>query len=272
MKSFRLCYLIFNSFALLKINHMLEQFAHLFTVEGLISLITLIVMEIVLGIDNIIFISILAGKLPLNKQAKARRIGLMLALLIRIGLLFSISWIVGLKEDIITVAEIGFSGRDIVLLIGGLFLITKSTSEIHGKIEGEEDHTNPDLKKITMNAAIFQIVLLDIVFSFDSILTAVGLVNEVVTMIAAVVISMIVMLLAAKSVSDFVNKHPTIKMLALSFLLMIGFMLVVEAFDVHVPKGYVYFAMAFSLIVELLNLKMRKKSTKKKASNTEHRL
>jgi len=251
---------------------MLEQFAHLFTVEGLISLITLIVMEIVLGIDNIIFISILAGKLPLNKQAKARRIGLMLALLIRIGLLFSISWIVGLKEDIITVAEIGFSGRDIVLLIGGLFLITKSTSEIHGKIEGEEDHTNPDLKKITMNAAIFQIVLLDIVFSFDSILTAVGLVNEVVTMIAAVVISMIVMLLAAKSVSDFVNKHPTIKMLALSFLLMIGFMLVVEAFDVHVPKGYVYFAMAFSLIVELLNLKMRKKSTKKKASNTEHRL
>lgn len=244
---------------------MLEQLAHLGTAEGLISLITLVVMEIVLGIDNIIFISILAGKLPLNKQARARKIGLTLALLIRIGLLFSISWIVGLKADVITVAGIGFSGRDIVLLLGGLFLIAKSTSEIHGKIEGEEDHTNPDLKRITMNAAIAQIIMLDIVFSFDSILTAVGLVNEVVTMIVAVIISMIVMLAAAKTVSDFVNNHPTIKMLALAFLLMIGFMLVVEAFDIHVPKGYIYVAMAFSLIVELLNMRMRKKSSKKKA-------
>jgi predicted tellurium resistance membrane protein TerC len=223
----------------------------------------LIVMEIVLGIDNIIFISILAGKLPLEKQARARKIGLSLALLIRIGLLFSISWIVSLKADLFTVAGFGFSGRDIVLLLGGLFLIAKSTSEIHGKIEGEEDHTNPDLKRITMNAAITQIILLDIVFSFDSILTAVGLVDEVMTMIIAVIISMIVMLAAAKSVSDFVNKHPTIKMLALSFLLMIGFMLVVEAFDIHVPKGYIYFAMAFSLLVELLNLRMRKKTLKR---------
>ncbi|MEP7263714.1 MAG: TerC family protein [Bacteroidota bacterium] len=243
---------------------MLEQFSHLFTAAGLISLITLIVMEIVLGIDNIIFISILAGKLPLNQQAKARRIGLMLALLIRIGLLFSISWIVSLKADVFTIGGMGFSGRDIVLLFGGLFLIAKSTSEIHGKIEGEEDHTNPDLKKITLNAAIFQIVLLDIVFSFDSILTAIGLVNEVIIMIVAVIISMMVMLAAAKSVSDFVNKHPTIKMLALSFLLMIGFMLTLEALDVHVPKEYIYFAMTFSLMVELLNLKMRKKSVKKK--------
>lgn len=229
------------------------------TISGIISLLTLIVMEIVLGIDNIIFISILAGKLPKNMQDKARKIGLSLALLMRIGLLFSITWIVGLERDLFTIAGMGFSGRDIVLLAGGLFLIAKSTSEIHGKIEGEEVHKNPDLKKLTLNAAIIQIILLDIVFSFDSILTAIGLVKEIVTMILAVVISMIVMMAAAKSVSDFVNRHPTIKMLALAFLMMIGFMLVVEAFDVHVPKGYIYFAMAFSLVVELLNQRVRKK-------------
>ena len=238
---------------------MIEQFAHLMTISGIISLLTLIVMEIVLGIDNIIFISILAGKLPKNMQDKARKIGLSLALLMRIGLLFSITWIVGLEKDLFTIAGMGFSGRDIVLLAGGLFLIAKSTSEIHGKIEGEEVHKNPDLKKLTLNAAIIQIILLDIVFSFDSILTAIGLVKEIVTMILAVVISMIVMMAAAKSVSDFVNRHPTIKMLALAFLMMIGFMLVVEAFDVHVPKGYIYFAMAFSLVVELLNQRVRKK-------------
>ena len=241
---------------------MLEQFAHLLTISGLISLFTLIIMEIVLGIDNIIFISILAGKLPKNKQAKARKIGLSLALLMRIGLLFCITWIAGLKADLIIIAGNGFSGRDIVLLAGGLFLIAKSTSEIHGKIEGEEEHKNPDLKRLTLKAAIFQIILLDIVFSFDSILTAIGLVNEIVTMILAVIVSMLVMLAAAKTVSDFVNNHPTIKMLALAFLLMIGFMLVVEAFDVHVPKGYIYFAMAFSLIVELLNQRVRKKGSK----------
>ena len=241
---------------------MQEQFAHLITLSGLISLFTLIVMEIVLGIDNIIFISILAGKLPKEKQARARKIGLSLALLMRIGLLFSITWIVGLKADLFTIAGNSFSGRDIVLFAGGLFLIAKSTSEIHGKIEGEEEHKNPTLKKITLNAAIFQIILLDIVFSFDSILTAIGLVSEITTMIVAVIISMLVMLAAAKTVSDFVNNHPTIKMLALAFLLMIGFMLVVEAFDVHVPKGYIYFAMAFSLIVELLNQRVRKKSSK----------
>jgi predicted tellurium resistance membrane protein TerC len=244
---------------------MQEQFMHLFTVQGLISLITLIVMEIVLGIDNIIFISILAGKLPKHLQSRARKTGLTLALLIRIGLLFCISWIVGLKTDILTIGNIGFSGRDLVLLAGGFFLIAKSTSEIHGKIAGEEDHTDPDLKKVSMNAAIAQIIMLDIVFSFDSILTAVGLVNEVIIMIVAVIISMMVMLAASKTVSDFVNNHPTIKMLALAFLLMIGFMLIVEAFDVHVPKGYIYTAMAFSLIVELLNMRMRKKVSKKKA-------
>ena len=241
---------------------MMEQFAHLLTMSGIISLITLIVMEIVLGIDNIIFISILAGKLPKHKQAKARQIGLSLALIMRIGLLFCITWIANLKADLITIAGFGFSGRDLVLLAGGLFLIAKSTTEIHGKIEGEDNHADPKLKKLSLQSAIFQIILLDIVFSFDSILTAIGLVNELVTMILAVIISMLVMLAAAKTVSDFVNNHPTIKMLALAFLLMIGFMLVVEAFDVHVPKGYVYFAMAFSLLVELLNQRVRKKSSK----------
>lgn len=236
------------------------EISHLMTMDGLIGLITLIVMEIVLGIDNIIFISILAGKLPANQQEKARKIGLFLALLIRIGLLFSISWIISLKEPLFSIMDHGFSGRDLVLLFGGLFLMAKSTTEIHGKIRGEEDHTNPNLKKLTLNAAIIQIIGLDVVFSFDSILTAVGLVNHILTMVLAVIVSMLVMLAAAKSVSDFVNKHPTIKMLALSFLLMIGFMLTIEAFHQEVPKGYIYFAMAFSLIVELLNMKIRKKS------------
>ena len=236
------------------------EFAHLMTMDGLIGLITLIVMEIVLGIDNIIFISILAGKLPANQQEKARKIGLFLALLIRIGLLFSISWIISLKEPLFSILDHGYSGRDLVLLFGGLFLMAKSTTEIHGKIKGEEDHTNPNLKKLTLNAAIIQIIGLDVVFSFDSILTAVGLVNHILTMVLAVIVSMLVMLAAAKSVSDFVNKHPTIKMLALSFLLMIGFMLTLEAFHQEVPKGYIYFAMAFSLIVELLNMRIRKKS------------
>jgi len=239
---------------------MQEELSVILSVDGLISLLTLVVMEIVLGIDNIIFISILAGKLPYQQQAKARRIGLSLALIIRIALLFSISWIVSLKEPFITVAGHGFSGRDMVLLFGGLFLMAKSTSEIHGKISKEEHLSTPGLKKLTLNMAIAQIIGLDIVFSFDSILTAVGLVDHVSIMILAVIISMIVMLISAKSVSDFVNKHPTIKMLALSFLLMIGFMLTIEAFHYEVPKGYIYFAMAFSLIVELLNMRIRKSS------------
>lgn len=235
------------------------EFAYLLTADGMIGLITLVVMEIVLGIDNIIFISILAGKLPKNQQEKARRIGLILALLMRVALLFSISWIVGLKEPLFEIMNHGFSGRDIVLLLGGLFLMAKSTSEIHAKINHEEHISNPSAKKLTLNAAILQIIGLDIVFSFDSILTAVGLVNHILIMILAVVISMIVMLAAARSVSDFVNKHPTIKMLALSFLLMIGFMLTIEAFHYEVPKGYIYFAMAFSLIVELLNMRIRRR-------------
>jgi len=241
------------------IFQMQEELALIFSVDGLIGLFTLIVMEIVLGIDNIIFISILAGKLPESQQDKARKIGLILALGIRILLLFSISWIVGLKEPFFTIMDHGFSGRDLVLLIGGLFLMAKSTSEIHGKIAEDEHTVGSSAKKLTMNAAIAQIIGLDIIFSFDSILTAVGLVDHVSIMIIAVVISMIVMLIAAKSISDFVNKHPTIKMLALSFLLMIGFMLTIEAFHYEVPKGYIYFAMAFSLLVELLNMKVRKK-------------
>ena len=239
---------------------MSEQLSQIFSASGLISLFTLVVMEIVLGIDNIIFISILAGKLPKSQQDKARKIGLSLALLMRIALLFSITWIIGLKTDLFTILGNGFSGRDIVLLAGGLFLIAKSTSEIHGKITGDEEPGDPKVKRLNLRNAIIQIILLDIVFSFDSILTAVGLVDNVYIMIMAVIISMIVMLLSAKTISDFVNKHPTIKMLALSFLLMIGFMLVVEAFDVHVPKGYVYFAMAFAVFVEMLNIRIRKKT------------
>lgn len=238
-----------------------DMFMEIFTAAGIISLLTLILMEIVLGIDNIIFISIIAGKLPAEDQPKARRIGLSLALLIRIALLFSLSWIANLKSDLFTVLGHGFSGRDIVLFFGGLFLIAKSTTEIHHKIEGEEEGTAVKAAKLTLNMAVLQIIGLDIVFSFDSILTAVGLVSNLAIMIIAVIISMIVMLLSAASVSDFVNKHPTIKMLALSFLLMIGFMLVIESFDYEVPKGYIYFSMAFSLLVELLNMRMRKKST-----------
>ncbi len=238
----------------------MQELSNIFSVAGLISLLTLVVMEIVLGIDNIIFVSILAGKLPKSQQERARKVGLTLALLIRIALLFGITWIIGATHDLFEIAGNGFSARDIILFAGGLFLIAKSTSEIHGKILGEEEHKRGREKNLNLRSAIIQIVLLDIVFSFDSILTAVGLVNDVWIMIIAVIISMLVMLAASKSISDFVNKHPTIKMLALSFLLMIGLLLVVEAFDVHVPKGYVYFAMAFSLIVELLNLRMRKKS------------
>lgn len=231
-----------------------------------ISLLTLTLMEIVLGIDNIIFISIVAGKLPASEQGKARTIGLMLALIFRIVLLLFISYIVGMTEPLFTIdlpfgyGEFAATGRDLILLGGGLFLIAKSTTEIHGKLEGEEDdHT---VKKVaaSLGQVVFQIILIDIVFSFDSILTAVGLVDHVIIMIVAVIISMGVMLAFSKKISDFVNDRPTIKMLALAFLIMIGFMLVLEALHQHVPKGYIYFAMAFSLGVELLNQRIRKKS------------
>jgi predicted tellurium resistance membrane protein TerC len=231
-----------------------------------VSLITLTFMEIVLGIDNIIFISIVASKLPASEQGRARNIGLMLALVFRILLLLSITWIVGLKDPLFVldlpwgIDDFGVTGRDLILMAGGLFLIAKSTTEIHQKLEGEEEEVGVKKAPKSLFSVIIQIVLVDIVFSFDSILTAVGLVNNVVIMIIAVIISMGIMLAFSKYIADFVNKHPTIKMLALSFLIMIGFMLVLEALHQHVPKGYIYFAMFFSLFVEMLNMRLRKKT------------
>jgi predicted tellurium resistance membrane protein TerC len=223
-----------------------------------ISLLTLTLLEIVLGIDNIIFISILAGKLPQEQQAKARTIGLTLALVTRVLLLCSIFWLTKLTADLFHVLGQGISGKDLVLILGGLFLLWKSVHEIHGNLEGEP-HEQSAKVVATMGAVIFQIIIVDIVFSLDSVITAVGLVKEISVMIAAVTIAMGVMLLAAKSISDFVNRHPTIKMLALAFLILIGVMLVAEGFGQHVSKGYIYFAMAFSVGVELLNMKQRRK-------------
>ena len=225
-----------------------------------ISLVTLTALEIVLGIDNIIFISILAGKLPANQQAKARQTGLMLALITRILLLCSLAWMVKLTAPFLTLFGFGLSGRDLILLGGGLFLIWKSTREIHEKLEGAEEHARAGKVAPKFSAIIVQILLLDIVFSLDSVITAVGMANQLGVMIAAVVIALVVMLKYAGAVSDFVHKHPTLKMLALSFLLLIGVTLVAEGTHQHVNKGYIYFAMAFSFAVELLNLKLRKKS------------
>jgi len=224
-----------------------------------IALLTLTFLEIVLGIDNIIFISIVAGKLPKEDQPKARLIGLSLALIVRIILLLGISWLIGLTDPVLTIYDFKLSWRDIILAVGGLFLIAKSTSEIHHKMEGDEHEMEVKKPKAFSNA-IVQIVLLDIIFSFDSILTAVGLTDEIILMIIAVFLSIIVMMLFAKAISDFVNKHQTLQILALSFLILIGFMLVVEAVHTHVPKGYIYFAVFFSLVVEVINIRARKKS------------
>jgi len=224
-----------------------------------ISLLTLTGLEIVLGIDNVIFISILAGKLPAEQQPKARQLGLSLALLTRIALLASIAWIAKLTNPLFAVLGHGVSGRDLILIIGGLFLIVKSTMEIHDKLEGEEGHASAKVAA-SFARVIVQIMLLDIVFSLDSVITAVGMAQHLAVMIAAVILAMGVMLLAAGAISDFVNKHPTLKILALSFLLLIGTTLIAEGMGFHIPKGYVYFAMAFSFGVEMLNLKLRKKS------------
>jgi len=232
----------------------------IFTIDNLISFVSLTLMEIVLGIDNIIFISILCGRLPEKQQDRARLLGLALALITRIGLLFAITWLIGLNRELFNLFNLSFNGRDLILMSGGLFLIYKSTSEIHHKLEGPDAEEQKGSKALSFQSAIVQIILLDIVFSFDSILTAIGLVQSVYIMIAAVIISMGIMLFAAKPISEFIHKHPTMKMLALSFLLMIGMLLLVEGFDVHVPKGYVYFAIFFSLAVEMLNLRMRKNS------------
>lgn len=240
----------------------------LFTIDSLISLLTLSVLEIVLGIDNIVFISILAGKLPANKQKKARRLGLGLAMFVRILLLLSISWIMSLTTPLFNIGEwIGIesarlleataiSGRDMILLTGGLFLIYKSTAEIHEKLEGD-GHEETKVKAISFTQVIIQILLLDIVFSLDSVITAVGMADHIQIMIVAVIVAVGVMMLAAESISNFVNDHPTVKMLALSFLLLIGVSLLAEAFEQHIPKGYIYFAMAFSVFIEILNLKVR---------------
>jgi predicted tellurium resistance membrane protein TerC len=227
--------------------------------ENWLALLTLTVLEIVLGIDNVIFIAILVGKLPADRQPKARRLGLFLAMFIRIGLLATLAWMVKLTATLFTVLGQDLSGRDLILLAGGLFLIFKATREIHERLEGEEGEASARAAA-TFVSVIVQILLLDIIFSLDSVITAVGMANHLPVMIAAVVIAVGVMMFAAGPIGDFVAKHPTIKMLALSFLLLIGFSLIAEAFDRHIPKGYIYFAMAFSVFVEMLNLRARKTS------------
>lgn len=221
-----------------------------------VALLTLTALEVVLGIDNIIFISILAGKLPINQQARARTVGLGLAMVTRIGLLLSITWIMRLTEPLVTLFANAISGRDIILIAGGLFLIAKSTHEIHQKLEGEEGESAAH-RKSGFAGVIIQIMLLDIVFSFDSVITAVGMTNRLGIMIAAVVIAVVVMMFFSGMISDFVHRHPTVKMLALSFLLLIGVTLIAEGFDQHIAKGYIYFAMAFSVFVEMLNIRVR---------------
>lgn len=232
----------------------------LLTTEGIVSLLTLTFLEIVLGIDNIVFISITADRLPEQEQKKARNIGILLALLVRIGLLFTVSWIIGLKNPFMTIGDFELSFRDLILIIGGLFLLGKSTSEIHAKLEGHDEQIK-QMNVISVRSAIIQIILLDVVFSLDSILTAVGLVENIVIIVIAILISLGVMLAFATRISNFINHHPAMKILAVSFLMMIGLLLVVEGFHVHVPKGYVYFAMFFSLGIELLNMKIRKRGT-----------
>lgn len=227
--------------------------------QAWIALLTLTGLELVLGIDNIVFISILAGKLPPADQKKARTIGLGLAMFIRIALLLSISWVIGLTAPIFTVLGQEISGRDIILIAGGLFLIAKSTHEIHGKLEGEEGHASARVAP-SFTSVIIQILLLDAVFSLDSVITAIGMVDQVEIMITAVVISIVFMMAFAGRIGAFVQKHPTVKMLALSFLILIGVTLIAEGFDQHIPKGYIYFSMAFSVFVEMLNLKLRKAS------------
>lgn len=234
---------------------------NLFTPENGIALLTLAVLEIVLGIDNIVFISILADKLPENQRAKARQLGLGVALITRILLLLSLSWIIKLETPLFTlpILEIGISGRDLILLGGGLFLIAKATHEIHDKLEGKHGSTSAKVA-VSFVAIIIQIGLLDIVFSLDSVITAVGMVDELAIMITAVIIAVVIMLFASGPISGFVSHHPTVKILALSFLLLIGTALIAEGLHQHIEKGYVYFAMGFSVFVEMLNLRMRKTS------------
>jgi predicted tellurium resistance membrane protein TerC len=243
-----------------------EQFHHLLSLDGLISLLTLTLLEIVLGIDNIIFVSIIAAKLDDKKEQRtARFVGLLMAMFIRIGLLFAISWILTLEEVLFTFLGNGFTGKDVILLCGGVFLLVKTVSEIHEKIEGEKEEEGA-VKKVKVKNALFsiilQIVFIDIIFSFDSILTAVGVVNNIMIMMSSVIVSMIIMMLASEKVSEFIERHPTMKMLALAFLLMIGVLLVADAFHKEIPKEYVYCSMGFAFLVEILNMRARKKAGK----------
>jgi predicted tellurium resistance membrane protein TerC len=236
--------------------------APLWSVASLISLATLASLEIVLGIDNVIFIAILSGRLPQEQQAKARQLGIAMAVISRLGLLLAISWVMGLTRPLFELLGRGISGKQLILLLGGLFLIGKATFEIHDKLEGEEHHAGGAAKAgATMVGVIAQIMLIDIVFSLDSVITAVGMTPHVPIMMVAVVLAAGVMLVFAGPIANFVAKHPTMKMLALAFLILIGVMLVAEAFGQHIDKGYIYFAMAFSLLVEVLNMRLRRKST-----------
>ena len=226
--------------------------------ESIIALLTLILLEVVLGLDNVIFISIIAAKLPEHQQKKARRLGLILAMFLRLGLLGVISLILKLEGNLFTVFNIGISGKDIILILGGLFLIYKATKEIHHKMEGEEGDTSKQIQATTFRSVIIQILILDLVFSVDSIITAVGMVEELWIMYTAVVVTVTIMLFAAEPISKFIAKHPALKMLALSFLLLIGFSLIAEGLDFHIPKGYIYFSMAFAIMVDVLQLRMNK--------------
>jgi len=229
--------------------------------EAWIALGTLAALEIVLGIDNIIFLSILVARLPEKQRAFARRIGLGLAMFARLALLFSISWVMGLTDPWFSLLGNDISGRDVILIGGGLFLLAKSTQEIHHSLEGAQaDPSAPQVVANNLMMVLIQIMILDLVFSLDSVITAVGLVNDIEIMAIAIIAAVLVMMFAAKSIGEFVDDHPSIKILALSFLIMVGTMLIVEGFDVHVPKGYIYFAMAFSVVVEMINIKMRKKT------------
>jgi predicted tellurium resistance membrane protein TerC len=239
----------------------MTMFSWIASPEGWVALATLTSLEIVLGIDNIIFISILVGRLPPEKRNFARRTGLLLAMLTRLALLFSIVWVANLTQPWFSVLGIEISGRDIILIGGGMFLLAKATHEIHSSLEGIEE-SKPALKHATLAAVLFQIAVIDIVFSLDSVITAVGLAQHISIMAIAIVLAVVVMLFAARPISDFVDAHPTIKILALSFLILVGVTLIVEGFDVHVPKGYIYFAMAFSVSVEMINLRLRKKEAK----------
>lgn len=225
--------------------------------ESWIALLTLTALEIVLGVDNIVFISILAGRLPRARQSRARRVGLGAAMLMRIALLASLAWLIRLTRPLVTVFGHGISGRDLILIAGGLFLLAKSTTEIHERLEGEEGRASARVPPSFLGV-IMQIMLLDIVFSLDSVITAVGMASELAVMIAAVVLAVGVMMWASAGISDFVQRHPTVKMLALSFLFLIGFALVADGLGLHIPKGYIYFAMGFSVFVEMLNLRARR--------------